>query len=66
MDSQKIAAVLATLIGLIVSAVVFIYTPKNGADSVKQQAEKQQVELPKAPAAPPVRGPVVRDITPQQ
>lgn len=66
MDSQKIAAVLATLIGLIVSAVVFIYTPKNGADSVKQQAEKQQVELPKAPAVPPVRGPVVRDITPQQ
>jgi hypothetical protein len=65
MNSQKIAAVLATLIGLTVAAVVYVYTPKGGADSGKQQAEKQQVELPKTPA-PPVRGPVVRDITPQQ
>ena len=63
MNSQKIAAVLAILIGLAAAAVVFVYTPKGGADSVKQQAEKQQVELPKAPS---VRGPVVRDITPEK
>jgi hypothetical protein len=61
MDSQKIAGVLAALIGLVVFAVAFAYMPKKGADTVKQQ-----VELPKAPIAPPVRGPVVRDITPEK
>jgi hypothetical protein len=66
MDSQKIAGVLAALIGLVVFAVAFAYMPKKGADAAKQQAEKQRVELPKAPIAPPVRGPVVRDITPEK
>jgi hypothetical protein len=60
MDSQKISGLLATLIGLAVFAVVFVYMPKKAAEPVKQQ-----VELPKAPvASPPVRGPVIRDITP--
>jgi hypothetical protein len=63
MDSQKIAGVLATLIGLAVFVVAFNYMPKKGMEAVKQQ----QVELPKAPvAAAPVRGPVVRDITPEK
>ena len=65
MDSQKIAGVLATLIGVAVFAVAFAYMPKKGGEAVRQQAEKQQVELPKAPVAP-VRGPVVRDITPEK
>ena len=62
MDSQKIAGLLAALIGLVVFAVAFAYTPKKGAELVKQQAE-----IPKAPIpSPPVRGPVIRDITPQK
>lgn len=62
MDSQKIAGLLAAIIALIVFAVVFVYSPKKAADTAKQQ-----VELPKAPVSnPPVRGPVIRDITPEK
>jgi hypothetical protein len=58
MNSQKIAGLLAAMIGLAVFAVAYIYTPKKGSEPVKQQ-----VELPKAPVEkPPVRGPVVRDL----
>lgn len=68
MDSQKIAGLLAAIIALIVFAVVFVYTPKRGADA---DTAKQQVGLPKAPVGapvnnPPVRGPVIRDITPEK
>jgi len=68
MNSQKIAGLLATLIGLAVFVVAFSYMPKKGEEAARQQAEKQPVELAKpAPvAAPAVRGPVVKDITPQK
>lgn len=66
MDSQKIAGLLAGLIGLAVFAVAFTYMPKKGADVAKQPIERQQAAVPKAPAGPVVKGPVVRDITPEK
>jgi hypothetical protein len=66
MDSQKIAGLLAGLIGLAVFAVAFTYLPKKGADVAKQPVERPQAAAPKAPPGPPVRGPVVRDVTPEK
>jgi hypothetical protein len=58
MNSQKIAGVLGTLVAVVVLAFAFYSTTRRAAD----QPAPQKVELPKAPVAPPVKGPVVREL----
>ena len=61
MNSQKIAGLLAGIIGLVAICFAFFYGPS------KQPAAKLavKIEAPKAPASP-VLGPVVRDVTPNK
>ena len=50
---------MAGIIGLLVIAFVFFYGP---IETKSQPPKQTKIEAPKAPE-PPVRGPVVRDIT---
>jgi hypothetical protein len=62
MNKENIAGLLAGIIGLLVIAFAFFYGPLG----TKNQPPKQtKIEAPKAPEAP-VRGPAVRDITPNK
>jgi hypothetical protein len=62
MKWENIVGLLAGIIGLLIIAFAFFYGPPIGT---KDQPPKQtKIEAPKAPEAP-VRGPVVRDITPK-
>jgi hypothetical protein len=60
MNSQKIAAVLATIIGLAVAVYAFAYGPFRNT----HKSERQRIEVPKAPVGqgPVVKGPVVREL----
>jgi hypothetical protein len=60
MNSQKIAAVLATIIGLAVAAYAFAYGPFRNT----YKSERQRIEVPKALVGqgPVVKGPVVREL----
>jgi hypothetical protein len=63
MNSQTIAAVLATLIGLAIAAYAFAYIPVG--DTYKLESQVENIEMPKPPTVqtpPVVKGPVVRDI----
>jgi hypothetical protein len=62
MNSQTIAAVLATLIGLAVAAYAFFYV--SVGDTYKPESQVEKIEMPKAPiqSTPVVKGPVVRDL----
>jgi hypothetical protein len=61
MKRENIAGLFAGIIGLLVVAFVFFYGPIGTKDQPPQQTK---IEAPKASEAP-VRGPVVRDITPK-
>ncbi|MGC1558850.1 MAG: hypothetical protein WA820_03290 [Bradyrhizobium sp.] len=62
MKWENIAGLLAGIIGLLVIAFALF----NGPIETKNQPAKQtKIEAPKAPETP-VRGPVVRDITPNK
>jgi hypothetical protein len=63
MNSQKIAGLLAGIIGLVAICVAFFYGPGSKLQPAAKQAVK--IEAPKAPASP-VPGPVVRDVTPNK
>lgn len=63
MNSQKIAAILATIIGLVVAVYVLAFGPVGNRD----KSEKKKVErtgAPKGPVVqePGVKGPVVREL----
>jgi carbonic anhydrase/acetyltransferase-like protein (isoleucine patch superfamily) len=62
MKSQTIAAVLATVIGLVaVYAFAYVFV----GDTYKSDRRVERIEVPKAPvvqAMPIVKGPVVRDL----
>jgi hypothetical protein len=63
MNSQTIAAVLATLIGLAVAAYAFVYV--SVGDTYKPASQVEKIEMPKPPTVqtpPAVKGPVVRDL----
>jgi hypothetical protein len=63
MNSQTIAAVLATLIGLAIAAYAFAYVPVG--DTYKFESKDEKIEMPKPPTVqtpPVVKGPVVRDL----
>jgi hypothetical protein len=58
MDSQKIAGILGAIVAAAVLAAAVAYGPIGQLGNQKQI---QKVEQP-APASPPVRGPVVREV----
>ena len=61
-NSERIAGLLAGIIGLLVIGFAFLYGP---AGNKNQSPSSTRIETPaKAPQAPE-RGPVVKDITPK-
>ena len=63
MNSQTIAAVLATLIGLAIAAYAFAYVPFGDTYRLESKVEKNEMPKPPTVQTPPiVRGPVVRDL----
>ena len=60
MESEKIAAILGTIVALAVLAAAFFYVPPGSTNAAKPAAQPQQ-----APAAPAPRGPVIKEV-PQQ
>jgi hypothetical protein len=60
LNSQKIAGLLAGIIGLVAICFAFFYGPGSKFQPAAKQAVK--IEAPKAP----VPGPVVRDVTPNK
>lgn len=62
MNSQKIAAILATIIGLVVAVYVLAIGPVGNRD--KSEKKVVRTEVPKAPVVqgPGVKGPVVREL----
>ena len=59
MNSQRLAGTLGAIVAIVVLAFAFYSTPKRGTD----KPAPQKVELPKGPVdAPPVRGPVIKEI----
>jgi hypothetical protein len=59
MDSQKIAGILGAIVAAAALAAAVAYGPIGQLG--KPQKQIQKVEQP-APAPPPVRGPVVREV----
>ena len=59
MNSQKIAGTLGTIVAVAVLALAFFTTTRGG---VVKPTAPQKVEAPKAPDAPQVKGPVVREL----
>jgi hypothetical protein len=62
MNSQKIAAILGTIIGLVVAVYVLAYGPIGNRGKSEKKVER--TEVPKAPVVqgPGVKGPVVREL----
>jgi hypothetical protein len=63
MNSQTIAALLATIIGLAVAAYAFAYV--SFGDTYKSERQVERIEVPKTPVVqvtPVVKGPVVREL----
>ena len=63
MDSERIAGILGAIVAIVVLAAAFVYVPVSQLG--KPDKPKVEQAAQPAPAAPPVRGPVVREV-PQQ
>jgi hypothetical protein len=61
-NSETIAAVLATLIGLAIATYAFAYVPFGDTYKVESKVEKIEMPQPPVQTPPVVRGPVVRDL----
>jgi hypothetical protein len=62
MKSQRIAAVLATVIGLVVAMFVFAYGPFRNTDKSEKKIERPDVPKANVVRGPVVKGPVVREL----
>jgi hypothetical protein len=62
MNSQTIAAVVATITGLAVAAYAFSYVSFGDTYKSESQVVKTETKAPVVEAIPIVRGPVVRDL----
>jgi hypothetical protein len=60
MDSEKIARILGAIVAIAALAMAFFYVPIG--QTSKPAASQIKAEQPAQPAAPPVRGPVVREV----
>ena len=61
MNSQKIAGILGTIVAAAVLAAAVAYGPIGHLGKPQQILKVEQPVQP-APASPPVRGPVVREV----
>jgi hypothetical protein len=59
MESEKVAGILGAIVAIAVLVIAFVYVPVGQLG--KTQPAVQKVDQSK-PAAPAVRGPVVRDV----
>jgi hypothetical protein len=59
MDSEKIARILGAIVAIAALAMAFFYVPIG---QTSKPASQIKAEQPAQPAAPPVRGPVVREV----
>jgi len=61
MDSEKVAGILGAIVAAVVLVIAIAFGPIGQFG--KPQKQIQKTEEPKAPpGAPPVRGPVVREV----
>jgi hypothetical protein len=60
MDSEKIAGILGAIVASAILVIAIAYGPIGQIG--KPQKQIQKTEQPKAPVAPAVRGPVVREV----
>jgi hypothetical protein len=59
MESEKLAGILGALVAAAVLGMAFFYVPIG---QTSKPAKPIKAEQQAAPAAPPVRGPVVREV----
>jgi hypothetical protein len=59
MDSEKVAGILGAIVAAAVLALAFVYVPIG---QIGKPAKQIKVEQPAKPAAPAVRGPVIREV----
>jgi hypothetical protein len=62
MNSQTIAAALATIIGLAVAAYAFAYVSVGDTYKSGSRVEKIEAKAPVVQVTPVVKGPVVREL----
>jgi hypothetical protein len=60
MDSEKLAGILGAIVAAVVLMAAIVYGPLGQFG--KPQKQPQKVEQPTQPAAPAVRGPVIREV----
>jgi hypothetical protein len=64
MNSEKVGGILGAIVAVLVLAIAFAYGPIGQMG--KPQKQREKIEAPAqpapAPATPPVRGPVVREV----
>jgi hypothetical protein len=60
MDTEKIAGILGAIVAAAVLIAAVVYGPLGQFG--KPQKQPQKVEQPTQPAAPAVRGPVIREV----
>ena len=61
MNSEKLAGILGAIVAAVALVAAFVYGPIGQIGKPAPQAQKAEPAAPVA-AAPPVRGPVVRDV----
>jgi hypothetical protein len=61
MTSEKAARILGAIIGSAILVVAFVYGPVGQMGKPEKQVQKAEPPAPPV-AAPPVRGPVVREV----
>ncbi len=59
MDSEKVAGILGAIVAAAALGMAFFYVPIG---QTSKPAKQIKVEQQAAPAPPPVRGPVVREV----
>jgi len=62
MTSQSVAGVFGTIVAVAVLAAAFVYGPLGQLGKPVRPARVDQPMVQQAPAPPPVRGPVVREV----
>jgi hypothetical protein len=62
MNSEKVGGILGAIVAVLVLAIAFAYGPIGQMGKPQKQKEKIEAPAQPAPATPPVRGPVVREV----
>jgi hypothetical protein len=62
MNSEKVGGILGAIVAVLVLAIAFAYGPIGQMGKPQKQMEKIEAPAQPAPATPPARGPVVREV----